>query len=352
MQKMKIHPSGVSSAKGSRPTKKRGRRGECQGWSAASARRCALFVRSIDPNDLEQYPHNYALTLTLAECPDTSDDFSRLVERFFKDLVGPDGLYHWVIEWQPRSRHGGGSVPHLHAMIFTHTVPKHTFWVAGHRCSFTGAAALAHRWMRIAQPYGSLRRHQHTEKIYDLDGWFRYVAKHSARGLHHYQRSAEIPVGWRKTGRMWGKNRGWPVHEVEGRITSRVFYALRRFCNRYARMRVEAEIAASQRRLAESRGSRQKRANADLLAQSEARAMYLKRQLVRNVEKIGRIVPLSEWIPGYLVQRWLDICCVAIEAVDHETGEVRNLYLLADEFRPESLSWRVYSGIRIPEPDV
>lgn len=103
---------------------------------------------------------------------------------------------HWVTEWQRRG------VPHLHGAI----------WWPDCYDLFTPLEA----WVELAAEYGAGIRGQHARRIDGPVGWFQYLSKHAARGVKHYQRSAEnMPEGWqRKTGRVWGHVGNWPLREA------------------------------------------------------------------------------------------------------------------------------------------
>lgn len=98
-------------------------------------------------------------------------------------------------QWQRRG------VPHLHCAI----------WFPDAYDTITPTRA----WVEVASAYGAGLRGQHARIIDGPVGWFQYLAKHAARGVKHYQRTADsIPEGWqKKTGRVWGKVGHWPVQE-------------------------------------------------------------------------------------------------------------------------------------------
>lgn len=86
---------------------------------------------------------------------------------------------HWVTEWQRRG------VPHLHCAI----------WFPDAYDTITPTRA----WVEVASAYGAGLRGQHARIIDGPVGWFQYLAKHAARGVKHYQRTADsIPEGWQK----------------------------------------------------------------------------------------------------------------------------------------------------------
>ena len=70
-------------------------------------------------------------------------------------------------------------------------------------------------WNWTSRSYRSEIHCQTIAAIWDALGWVEYLGKHSARGVHHYQRSgANIPAAWQgRTGRMWGKRGDWLIRE-------------------------------------------------------------------------------------------------------------------------------------------
>lgn len=169
-------------------------RGAVSGWSPGACRRNTEFLMSVRENRLTGA--GVAVTLTLRECPPTSDDWHRLRRAWEKRMVraGVERI-HWVTEWQRRG------VPHLHAALwfperFERLLPVDA-------------------WCDLASRYGASPRGQHSAQVDGAIGWFQYVSKHAARGVRHYQRSGDnMPASWQeKTGRVWGKVGDWPVQE-------------------------------------------------------------------------------------------------------------------------------------------
>ena len=192
-------------------------RGEVGGWSRGSTRRNVAFLRSVVPDSLlidseGQTLYGYAFTLTLRECPLTSTEWHRMRTMYFKRLARAGMTRaHWVVEWQRRG------VPHLHGCIWS---PHKNFNVA-----------VIQDWLQIAAPYGAGPKGQHQRPIHDAIGWFKYLAKHAARGVSHYQRSPEnVPKGWKKTGRVWGYLGDWDRRDsMQLTIEDSTFYRLRRY---------------------------------------------------------------------------------------------------------------------------
>nr|CRY97551.1 hypothetical protein [uncultured prokaryote] len=173
----------------------RAKRGQVEGWSEGAVRRNTRFLMSIREDQLTGA--GVALTLTLRECPATAQDWHRLRRAWIKRMERAGMLrLHWVTEWQRRG------VPHLHGAI----------WWPDQYDMVTPLDA----WVEVAAEYGAGLRGQHARMIDGPVGWFQYLSKHAARGVKHYQRSAEnMPEGWqRKTGRVWGHVGDWPLREA------------------------------------------------------------------------------------------------------------------------------------------
>lgn len=142
------------------------------------------------------------------------------------------------------------------------------------------AEFLKGHWVMLAGgEYGASYRAQHVRPITGAVGWFQYLSKHAARGVKHYQRSAEgIPQAWQSsTGRMWGKVGDWPVRDkirvnLQDQYGDGGYFAFRRLVRSW---RVaDARAAADPRR--------------ELLA---------RRMLACNEAKLSRVRGVSEWIP-------------------------------------------------------
>lgn len=191
-----------------------GLRGIVGGWSQAATRRNTEFLRSIDERKLTGA--GVALTLTLRECPPTSEEWHRLRTAWIKRMrrMGMVRL-HWVTEWQRRG------VPHLHCAIWF----PDAYWI--------GPPVEA--WLEVAAEYGAGIRGQHGRIIDGPVGWFQYLSKHAARGVAHYQRSKEgMPPEWQqRTGRVWGHVGEWPLQpkieiSLEGRDGDGGWFVFRR----------------------------------------------------------------------------------------------------------------------------
>lgn len=233
MPVLKMLPHGLTAGiPPMRNQHQRAKRGEVQGWSEGATRRNVAFLRSIIETEL--YGHGYALTLSVRDCPPTPDDWHRIRRAWEMRMVRAGMIrLHWVTEWQRRG------VPHLHVAIwFDEACPS----VAGYARDC---------WLAVAAAFGVSHRGQHVQPIDGPIGWFRYVSKHAARGVKHYQRAPEnIPEGWKqKTGRVWGKSGHWPTREelrinLQGCEGDRGYYAFRRLVRswRIADARAKGEV--------------------------------------------------------------------------------------------------------------
>jgi len=311
-------PSGIKASVPTGCSHGGGKRDVCKGWSLQGAQRNDLFLRSIDPTKLTGV--GFAFSLTVRTCPETHARWERMRRGFLKRLERMGLLrLHWLTEWQPRARRGEGPVPHLHAVAFFD--PDQL----GRSCPpGLSACAFIHHWLDVAAECEADSLGQHVSPVRDAKGWFGYLAKHGARGVFHYQRQrGSLPLGWQKTGRMWGKSGSWPVSAEELQCTPAAFYALRRAVDRLRledarRERRKAytarKMAAADKRIAYLRDSQRRvRSNLDHLPPDER---------VKLLRHIGQVSAVSEWCDPGQVVRWLNAICTPTETVDSETGEV------------------------------
>ena len=193
---IRMLPNGSSISYPRRGPEVPAKRGRVRGWTAASARSNVRFLWSVESESLGEGGH--ALTLTMGGRPSTSVEWSTARARLLQRLREAEtSRYHWVTEWTAAGR------PHLHMAL----------WNQG-----ASSVDLALMWLEICDSMGwpATLSGQHVEDIFDATGWLKYVAKHSARGVQHYQRETP-PEGWGTTGRLWGASRtGWPRAEEEG----------------------------------------------------------------------------------------------------------------------------------------
>lgn len=273
----------------------------------------------------------FALTLTVGTCPPSHKHWQRMVKALLKRFERRGLRFgHFVTEWQVRSRATGGPCPHLHCVLFFDD-PDFVRWTDGF-CSARDGEALIVHWLEVASDFGPLLVAQHAAPVSDIHGWFMYLGKHASRGVMHYQRSADVlPVGWLKTGRMWGKVGDWPVFHIEAHLSDAAFYALRRFATRFLCKEAERHLAVALERLASSANFQQRRANAGHVTAAKNRLKYLRQRLRRSDPKISALVPVSDWVPVDLVHTWLSGSCVCYEVDQPFTGELFDYYALPEE---------------------
>lgn len=259
-------------------------RGDVSGWSVGACRRNTEFLMSVRDGDLTGA--GVALTLTLRDCPPTSDDWHRLRKSWVERMrrAGMVRL-HWVTEWQRRG------VPHLHVAI----------WFAD---AYRQGDAI-NAWVDLAQPYGAGHRGQHGAIIEGAVGWFQYVSKHAARGVRHYQRAGEnMPAGWQeKTGRVWGKSGDWPVAEkrrinLQDQDGDGGWFAYRRMVRSW--------------RIADARAGRE-----------WYRLRLARSMLTESDQAISRVRGVMEWIPETVQMAMLaNLATRGFVVFDEGTGEL------------------------------
>lgn len=175
-------------------------RGEVRGWSQGAVRRHTRWLYSVDGDNLEHLGVGFAVTLTLRDTPSTAKEWHAL-RRAWVRAMEREGMValHWVVEWQKRG------TPHLHTAVYFDPV------ALGGR---DGGRIARELWVDRAARFGAQLGAQYALPIDNLTGWTKYLSKHAARGVRHYQRQG-IPEGWEKSGRLWGHTGDWPVVEPE-----------------------------------------------------------------------------------------------------------------------------------------
>lgn len=219
------------------------KRGGISGWSPGAVRRNLHFLYSIDAEELQRDGTvAYAFTLTVRDCPETPRAWSAVCEQFLLSMQRNWDCVriHWVVEWQKRK------VPHLHGCLF---------FQEGFEPELR---PVVNAWCFLARHHDAHPHAQSVKRIYGLKGWMQYVAKHAARGLHHYQRAGDaIPPAWRgQTGRLWGHRGNWPRHDpqkftLEGREGDGAFFAFRRLARSWRI--ADARISGDPRRISSAR---------------------------------------------------------------------------------------------------
>jgi hypothetical protein len=169
---------------------------------------------SVDGGALEGQGH--AGTFTVLDLPPAAEAWKSTRERFVQRLRY-EGLVRgqWLTEWQARG------VPHLHGCFFFPIGTKN------------GNELLLDHWLDVAREWRAAPKGQHVKDLYGLSGWLQYQAKHSARGVRHYQR-ANVPQAWQSgTGRLWGHLGDWPTKELVLDLDQRTFWRFRRLLQRW-----------------------------------------------------------------------------------------------------------------------
>lgn len=233
--KITLSPGRCKGARTMDHRRKPGKRGECKGWTAGAARRNADFLGSIIPHELTG--NGVACSLTLKHCPPTAQAWTDCREKLLWRL-GRMGLirFHWVTEWQMRSRHGDGPVPHLHGILYF-SEPSETM-----------AAWVTHHWLSVTRDYGSEAWAQDAKGVPRLSGWLQYLTKHGSRSVKNAQRlRGEMPDEWQTAGRLWGKGGDWPTRSQAVIADDRVFYAYRRLVRGFERSQATTRLAAARR---------------------------------------------------------------------------------------------------------
>lgn len=235
VSKITLSPGRGKASKVSNHRRKPGKRGECRGWTAGAARRNADFLGSIVPHELDG--HGVACSLTVRIAPGTAKEWHEIREALLQRLRRMGLIrFHWVTEWQLRSRHGGGPVPHMHGIFyFPHRAEKMAEWVI-------------HHWLEVSQSFGSERWAQDAKGVPKLSGWLQYLTKHGSRSVSNVQRMrGTMPEEWETAGRLWGKGGEWPTRSQAVIADDRVFYAYRRLLRKHAEAEARARLLNARR---------------------------------------------------------------------------------------------------------
>lgn len=275
MRMIKLYKHGLTmSTVSTKPKPPPVKRGVTTGWSESATRRNIAFLRSVDDallghTDDGECLIGFGITLTLRDCPASSEDWHKLRRAFFMRLSRM-GMYraHWVTEWQRRG------VPHLHGAVWFPIPPSNNM---GGKLSVSDwgdfCKKIIQHWIDVNSGNAGLGG-QFITSIHDSVGWFKYLSKHAARGHKHYQRSSEnIPSGWASTGRVWGRLGTWVITPPASHVLQDSdFFRYRRLVRRW--------------RIADAR-----------TAGSFRRVGYARRMLRSNDSGLSRLRGVSEWVP-------------------------------------------------------
>ena len=267
------------------------KRGKVNGWSVQSTRRLRRWFYSVDGRALEG--RGFALTLTVLDLPPSASDWTRTRKRFL-DRLRRAGLVRgqWLTEWQRRG------VPHLHGCVFfAETSP------------LTPHDLVAH-WVQAAEEYRPSASAQHVTSLWGLSGWLQYQAKHSVRGVRHYQR-ANVPEAWQEgTGRLWGAVGEWPTREEVIEVSTASYHRFRRLLRNW--LVAQARVSAGKAKTPEK-------------AAAELRRAAWLRGLLRDPDRQRSAVrAVGEFCPELVARRLLAAAELRAHEpiVDLATGEV------------------------------
>ena len=266
-------------------------RGNVQGWTVQSTRRLRRWFYSVDGGALTGA--GFALTLTIRDLPPTAEAWKKTRERFMARLRRR-GLVRgqWLTEWQRRG------VPHLHGCVF---------FPAGSKVTREDVTAC---WLAAAAEWQPGASSQHVTPLWGLSGWLQYQAKHSVRGVKHYQR-ANVPEPWREgTGRLWGVVGEWPVREEVVEVSTKAYHRFRRMLRSWL---------VAQARLEATRTENPKKKAAAI-----RRAAWLRGLLRDPNRERSAVRAVGEFCPELVSRRLLaaaELRCV-VPRFDPATGEV------------------------------
>ena len=276
---------------------KRGDRAAIVGWSAASARANADILKSVV---LPHGPVAISGTLTVgAEIPNFQS--WQAIRAGFIDNLRKGGFghviaWHWLTEFQQRG------APHLHVFLL---VPPGS----------QAPSRIESYWLWKTVHTGSKSRGQRIELVNSAVGWARYLGKHGARSVEHYQRS-ELPPGWDVTGRLWGKGGDWQVVADEFDVPARDFFALRRWLHRYLVAVARIDLLRLCQKLGPDHGR----------VRSLRRAFVRLRKRLRHHDKnVSSVRGLNDWTESDAAKR-----IVAEFGLVSRADDVRRLLVAAD----------------------
>lgn len=266
----RLYRNGLTLGMGGNPNPVGGKRGKVNGWTAAAVRRHTRWLYSVDAPALDG--QGWAVTLTVRDLPDTSDDWHR-IRAAYLERVRRSGWVkrsHWVTEWTRRRR------PHMHqAFYLAHDVTPAEAW-----------RLLVAPWIEVAGKYGATAHGQHLARIEGPLGWLEYLSKHAARGVSHYQRQGS-PPGWETTGRLWGYGGQWPIVEpAEVTLTRDEFFRFRRLVRSWRIADARRELVEAPAGLA---GEVQRR-------KARRRLVAARRMLRASDREHAQVRGVSEWI--------------------------------------------------------
>lgn len=295
MAQVTICPNGVTASiprYGPQPNV--AKRGKVNGWSDQAVARFQRKLYSIDGNALTGVP--FVFSLTLRNCPESAQALQEVISAWIKRLRRAGMLrLQWLIEWQ------GRGVPHLHGILYL-----------ADGCD--GIALATRHWLELTgKRWGAGKRGQHVVKMHQLTGWLMYQAKHSARGVQHYQRVG-VPKSWTDgTGRLWGFVGDWPMREEKLDVSREVFWRFRRLVAGWL-------VADARKQWQAASGPWPAHWDIHKAMKREAaawkRLVYLSGMLRCPDLKFSRVRPIGEFVPEQVAYRLL----AAAYRHEHHTG--------------------------------
>jgi hypothetical protein len=160
---------------------------------------------------------------------------------------------HWVIEWQKRG------APHLHGFAYfcPNRLKERNYWAKDqpwpedpdHLQEFLDwlgdwtSNEIRYGWLDLSQRYRTSAKGQHCARVHGLIGWLAYLMKHASRGADHYQRQrSQLPAGWQKSGRLWGKGGSWPTRSDSLVVDDVSGFRFRRVLRAYGRAQARTQL--------------------------------------------------------------------------------------------------------------
>lgn len=290
MPVLKSYPAGVSMHMPAAVSNhQRAKRGRIAGWTAEAVRRHTQWLKTVLWMELTGF--GYAITLTMGECPPTPETFHQMRKAMLKRFERMDAIrIHWVVEWTRRK------VPHLHLSVyFTRALTKAEEW------------AIKAAWTEIAGAFVVNARGQDLKAISGPEGWAKYLSKHAARGVGHYQRQGK-PDGWETTGRLWGHWGDWPTEPPAGfSLDSASWYRTRRRVRSWRIADARKEFLEARAQLEKAGNDRQRSNALRRLRAARSRLVSAKRCLSHAKPAVSAVRGVSEWPLRETVERLLDL---------------------------------------------
>ncbi|WP_195215055.1 rolling circle replication-associated protein [Bifidobacterium breve] len=281
MPRLTIRRHGASACIPHRPAPNAGKppvRQANRGWTRAAARRNAQYLQRLDFAAIRG--RAYAATLTIpAQAMNrvTPERMHRWLDTLIKHLHRHGLLhYHWVIEFTARH------TPHIHMTIWMDDGQNNQAVESAET-----TALVIGKWLAITNNDGipTTGKAQDARPLDGDDAWLAYIAKHTQRGILHYQRAlSNMPENWtNKPGAMWGHSRNTPLtNDSTHPMSMKAFHQFRRETRKWCRARA-VRIKDPQRR---------------------AMAIRQARRMNRcSNPKLSPVRPISIWMPDTITRQ-------------------------------------------------